>query len=213
MATTPVWGRHYPATGDTPDIPRDILALATDLESCPPATSGTLALRPVSSVGAPGKQGRRYLATDQGTHGIEYLDYGTGWLTIGPVAAGAIGTTELANGAVTSAKLDPAVANRFPQLSAPAARAMDFSLDTGDARCKIHFDGTGSTATGWYPHLLPITPKVMLATKILHAGALYLEVGEISVFNHDVSGIIWSASSHSGGNLAGDVYFSWLALA
>jgi hypothetical protein len=41
---------------------------------------GTLASRPVSTPGTPGKQGRLYYATDQS---IVYYDHGTGWIAVG----------------------------------------------------------------------------------------------------------------------------------
>jgi hypothetical protein len=88
---------------------------------------GTLASRPVSTSGSPGKTGRIYYATDN-TH--LYYDFGTGWTDIGPtstsiadrsiaaikiiadsltaaeIAPDAIGNSELAPSAVTATELD-----------------------------------------------------------------------------------------------------------
>lgn len=44
-----------------------------------PWSTGLLSARPVSTVGSPGKAGRRYFATDVGSFGCEYVDLGTSW--------------------------------------------------------------------------------------------------------------------------------------
>jgi hypothetical protein len=67
---------------------------------------GTHAARPISTSGVPGKQGRLYYETDTQ---LLFWDYGTGWAqitsTYGGPGAGTIGTTELADNAVTNPKM------------------------------------------------------------------------------------------------------------
>lgn len=107
MPTTPNWSRPYPAEGDDPNVPADMQALAESLDDVPPASSGLLAARPVSSPGSPGKRGRRYIATDVGVGGTEYVDAGTAWLELGPAlidpAAGTAGLRTLGTGAQQAA--------------------------------------------------------------------------------------------------------------
>jgi len=66
-------GFRYPASTDTPDVPRDIGNLASDVDG--QYISGTLAARP-----AFGSVGRKYRATDTGD---VYLDIGTAWVLLG----------------------------------------------------------------------------------------------------------------------------------
>lgn len=101
------YGIQYPDPGTrtaTPDVPRDIAALVAAIEQSAMYGQGTLAARPVSTVGSPGKQGRFYMATDQNPHALFY-DNGTGWDEVGSLAAGTIGTTQLADNAVTNVKM------------------------------------------------------------------------------------------------------------
>lgn len=99
-------GIVYPNTNrtDSADVPRDIAALVAALEIDVIYGQGTLAARPTSTPGSPGVQGRIYMATDQTPH-VLYYDYGTGWDSVGAIAAGSIGTTQLADLGVTTAKL------------------------------------------------------------------------------------------------------------
>lgn len=89
-----------PLRGDSADVPRDIGAVIAALEADVIYGQGTLAARPTSSGGSPGIQGRVYMATDQTPHAF-YYDFGTGWDAIGSLAAGSVGTTQLADGSVT----------------------------------------------------------------------------------------------------------------
>lgn len=65
---------------------------------------GTIASRPTSSGGSPGVVGRFYVSTDESPRTV-YWDYGTGWISVGSVGAGSIGTTQLADVSVTTAKI------------------------------------------------------------------------------------------------------------
>jgi hypothetical protein len=59
------------------DIDAGFTALADDVDLLlTPSASGTLAARPTSTVGSPGKLGRTYKATDTGQL---FVDNGTGW--------------------------------------------------------------------------------------------------------------------------------------
>ncbi|MFY9488061.1 MAG: hypothetical protein WAP35_05115 [Solirubrobacterales bacterium] len=96
----------YPVNGDAVDVAGDIQDLATAADNLVPYSQGVFASRPTSTGGSPGKQGRRYYATDQG---IEYLDTGTSWI-IGKITQAeipnlAIDTARLADNAVTNAKV------------------------------------------------------------------------------------------------------------
>lgn len=81
MPTTTRWGHRYPAGAEDANGPLAFQNLATDLDAVAMDDSGTLAARPVSSVGTPGKRGRYYWATDAGRL---YRDNGQGWDEIGP---------------------------------------------------------------------------------------------------------------------------------
>jgi hypothetical protein len=72
MATT-ARGFRFPASTDTPDVPRDIGNLAADIDGM--FSQGTFATRP-----AFGKVGREYYATDTGD---TWLDIGTAWILKG----------------------------------------------------------------------------------------------------------------------------------
>lgn len=73
---TPRWGAPRPTEADTVDPVRDIRALAIFTDIFAVDDQGTLALRPGSTVPAPGKSGRYYKATDSNQL---FRDYGTGW--------------------------------------------------------------------------------------------------------------------------------------
>jgi hypothetical protein len=73
--------------------------LATDLADVAKDNQGTLAARPVSTVLNPGIPGQYYKATDTGQL---FRDNGTGW---DEIALLPIGTADLEDGAVTSAKI------------------------------------------------------------------------------------------------------------
>lgn len=76
---------------DPADVPLYIRNVVAALESIGTIYGqGTLAARPVSTVGSPGKQGRFYFATDNGNL---YYDAGTSW--------NVIGVTTIADGSIT----------------------------------------------------------------------------------------------------------------
>jgi hypothetical protein len=116
MALTPRLKLRYPILTDTADVPRDIGNLAADLDNAAIDGQGLLANRPVSTSGVPGIQGRYYYATDTG---VLYRDHGTGWVQVSTpaftllpdsvtdveLAPLAVGTPELKDSAVTSAKI------------------------------------------------------------------------------------------------------------
>lgn len=89
-----------PTRVDTADVPRDIGALVVAIEKSAMYGQGTLALRPTSTAGTPGIQGRFYMATDQ-TPMVLYYDYGTGWASVGSISSGSIGTAQLADDSIT----------------------------------------------------------------------------------------------------------------
>lgn len=76
---------------DPADVPLYIRNIVAALEALGTIYGqGTLAARPVSTVGSPGKQGRFYFATDDGNL---YYDTGTSW--------NVIGVTTIADGSIT----------------------------------------------------------------------------------------------------------------
>jgi microcystin-dependent protein len=106
MQTSARFGINYPSAdrSDTADVPRDFASVVAGIEIAAMYSQGTLALRPTSTPGSPGKQGRFYMATDQTPHAL-YYDFGTGWDSVGSLGAGSVGTTQLADGAVTTIKI------------------------------------------------------------------------------------------------------------
>lgn len=88
------------------DVPRDLAAIIEGLEKSAMYGQGTFANRPTSTAGSPGIQGRFYYTSD--TQHL-YYDYGTGWLDVTPaptgIGTGEVGTNELADNAVTNAKM------------------------------------------------------------------------------------------------------------
>lgn len=111
MGTTTRLSLRYPELSDSADVPRDIKNLANDLDSAAIYASGTFSARPASTVGSPGIAGRYYFATDTSRL---YLDTGTAWVEVASgtdsvtsamIAADAVDTSEINNGAVTKAKL------------------------------------------------------------------------------------------------------------
>ncbi len=81
MPGTSRWALRYPNLTDSADVPRDIQNLALDLDGVAMDSSGLFSTRPVSTSGAPGKNGRYFFATD--TVKL-YRDTGTSWVEIGP---------------------------------------------------------------------------------------------------------------------------------
>jgi hypothetical protein len=92
--TEPSADRHDSA--DVPLYVRNIVA-ALESQGLRWAGQGTFAAIPAAS-----KQGSVYYATDQGK---AYYDTGSAWVDMSSLAAGAVGTTQLADHAVTEIKL------------------------------------------------------------------------------------------------------------
>jgi len=77
MPTSPKWETPYPALTDSASMDDQISAMAFSLDNiAKDVPQGTLANRPVSTVGTPGKVGRYYYATD---YAVLFRDFGTGW--------------------------------------------------------------------------------------------------------------------------------------
>jgi hypothetical protein len=88
VATSPRRKNPFPAATDTPDVVRDIRALAQALDTAPVDTQGLRVDRPESNL----VLGQRYTATDTG---IEYRYDGTAWQALNPrPSQGAADTTE-----------------------------------------------------------------------------------------------------------------------
>lgn len=104
MLTSSRYGIQYPQSTDSPNVPRDLTAIVTALETSVMFTQGALASRPVSTAGAPGKTGRLFATTDQSPNRLFY-DYGTGWFDVGALVAGSVDNNALAALAVTAAKI------------------------------------------------------------------------------------------------------------
>jgi hypothetical protein len=99
----------YPLGTEAPDIDGDILKVVQGIEALAAQFGqGTLAARPVSTPGSPGKQGRIYVVTSGAELGQIHYDYGTGWLwlnNIPSIGADSITATELAANSVGNSEL------------------------------------------------------------------------------------------------------------
>lgn len=88
MATTTRWALPYPQLDGliAADVPQWMHDLAFALDGVAMDDQGTLANRPVSTSGSPGKKGRYYYVTGDATainNGILWRDHGTGWDCVG----------------------------------------------------------------------------------------------------------------------------------
>lgn len=72
----------YPALSSVPNVPADIQALAEALDGAAIVSQGTLAARPTSTPGSPGKTGRFYYVSSGTDIGSLYYDFGTGWFAV-----------------------------------------------------------------------------------------------------------------------------------
>lgn len=103
------FGIDHPLGTEAPDIDGDILKIVNALESLGAQYGqGTLAARPTSTPGSPGKQGRFYIVTSGAETGQLHYDHGTGWLHLNPdtgVTPDSITAVELAPNAVTATEL------------------------------------------------------------------------------------------------------------
>jgi microcystin-dependent protein len=93
---------------DAADVPFYIRNTNAAVERSVMYGQGADGARPPSSPASPGIEGRIYVATDL-TPKVVYYDYGTGWFSIGSVPGGSVGTSQIADGAVTLVKLDSAI--------------------------------------------------------------------------------------------------------
>lgn len=101
MPNTARWALPYPASSAAPNVPADLQALATALDSVAMDDQGLFSARPVSTVGTPGKKGRYWWATDTK---ILYRDNGTGWDIVSAITRDRV-------------KVHPSVALPIPQVS------------------------------------------------------------------------------------------------
>lgn len=114
------------------DIDAGFSALADDVDALlTPYSSGLLSARPVSTVGTPGKAGRRYFATDTS---LEYIDLGTSWTVavdglwkpLDKIRAGWIPVSTLSYAAYGLAA--PWVRNLDPALLAIPGKTLNYRL-------------------------------------------------------------------------------------
>lgn len=85
-AHTPRLSIPTPLSTEAPDAPTELAAMAAALDNLAPYGQGILAIRPTSSGGSPGIQGRLYYVLGDSTpanNGILWLDEGTGWVQAG----------------------------------------------------------------------------------------------------------------------------------
>lgn len=104
MGTTARLLLPYPELTDIADVPADMHELALALDGAAIYSQGPLVSRPVSSSGVPGISGRFYRSTDENPS-VLYADTGTGWVSVGSIAEGSIGTLQLADRSVTGIKI------------------------------------------------------------------------------------------------------------
>lgn len=99
---SPKWQITEPvaARTDAADVPLYVRNIVAALEAKGVQYGqGTLAARPAASTA-----GRLYYATDQSPPKV-YMDTGAAWNEIGTLAAGAIGTTQIADNSITNPKM------------------------------------------------------------------------------------------------------------
>lgn len=142
MLTSSRYGVQYPQSTDSPNVPRDITSVVNALETSVMFTQGSLASRPVSTAGTPGKTGRLFAATDQVPPRLFY-DFGTGWFDVGALIAQSVITAALADLSVTAAKIatdtitatqiapDAIGASELAANAVGASELADASVDTG----------------------------------------------------------------------------------
>ena len=89
--STPRYAIHYPSATDATNIPADLQTSLNQIDAVMVTqTKGVFASIPTAGI-----LGRRYLATDKGPSGGEYVDTGTAWLPAGTInsSAGNVGTS------------------------------------------------------------------------------------------------------------------------
>jgi hypothetical protein len=147
------FGIDYPLGTEAPDIDGDILKVVQGIEALAAQFGqGTLAARPPSSPGSPGKQGRIYVVTSGAELGQIHYDYGTGWIwlnnipsigansiTATELAADSVGNSEMQDNAVGSAEIiDGSVG------TAEIANALKPSTGAGAGTEALRALGTGA---------------------------------------------------------------------
>jgi hypothetical protein len=132
--TTSKYGsRALTGTNVISDIDTGFKSLRDDLEAIiASAFQGTLAARPTSSGGSPGKSGRFYWATD--TSQLFY-DYGTGWALV----------YQAETWRVVGASGQPAFTNSWTAVTAGSARPPAFCLQNGMVLLAGHVTGPNSS--------------------------------------------------------------------
>lgn len=186
--TTPRLGIVTPTGAEAPNTNAAYKAIADQVDALVAMYGqGTLAARPVSTPGSPGKQGRYYVVTSGAELGEEYYDYGTGWILINPDQTPgplSITTAMLQDLAVTTAKInDLAVTEaKLAALAVTAAKisnALKPSAGAGAAVEALRALGTaaGTAAAGTHgsQHALagadPL-PADSVAASQIQAGAV-----------------------------------------
>lgn len=107
--TTPRLGIVTPTGTESPNTNAAYKAIADAVDALAAIYGqGTLAARPTSSPGTPGKAGRFYMVTSGAETGQLFYDYGTGWIHINPnqtPGADSITAVEIAPLTITGAEL------------------------------------------------------------------------------------------------------------
>src|SRR5215469_2239490 len=119
-------GIPYPDENSTPDVPRDMGAMATALDVLMPVDVGPLSSEPPSSAPAPGVKGRAFVVTDQALTGPRLdVDTGTGWFTAGPAPVDA--AANIASSRTLGQGANQACAGNDPRLVGGAQATGDVS--------------------------------------------------------------------------------------
>lgn len=138
MPGTTKWNLTYPSMSDVPAGATQIQTLATSVDGALPQ-SGTLAAR----TGIAHHVGLHYYATDTSQL---FISDGTVWQEVPMVG---VGTADLANGAVTAAKIETQQA--YQSLSGPFAQNISYfkdSLANVHLRSSMYTVPSGSVAQG-----------------------------------------------------------------
>lgn len=180
------------------DIDTAVTSLATTVDSKMVGySSGTFALRPVSTPGSPGVAGRRYRATDTGQ---EFIDTGTGW--VGLLQVVELGQSLAIAGEirVPSGQVDVIPQFFVPVLTGQTVKLkrVRYSIAAGTS-CTFKIQRNGADATGFTGMAATTTPAETDPADITLANNDRLQVVVTAVSGTPQNLSVTLVLEHSGG--------------